>query len=135
MRLAASHHIAAERFSLWGSPLRHAGRGVWHLLVLVTLASASLGAQAPAPTSADAPRPADETREARLARADRARIRGRADATVWIVVISDYQCPFCKRWHDETEPLIDRDYIRTGDRKSTRLNSSHGYQSRMPSSA
>ena len=26
-------------------------------------------------------------------------------------------------------------YFRTKDRKSTRLNSSHGYQSRMPSSA
>ena len=26
-------------------------------------------------------------------------------------------------------------YVLTGDRKSTRLNSSHGYQSRMPSSA
>ena len=122
MRLAASRHIAAERFSLWGSPLRRAGRGVWHLFVLVTLVSAGLGAQAPAATSADAPRPADETREARLARADRARIRGRADAPVWIVVISDYQCPFYKRWHDETEPLIDRDYIRTGKAQIAYLN-------------
>lgn len=63
-----------------------------------------------------------DAREARLARADRARIRGRADASVWIVVISDYQCPFCKRWHDETEPLIDRDYIRTGKAQIAYLN-------------
>ena len=55
----------------------------------------------------------DTAKAARLARADRGRIRGRSDA-VWVVVISDYQCPFCKKWHEETAPLIERDYVRTG---------------------
>lgn len=110
---------AAMRFLLWWRP-RHRS------LALLLLTGVALGAQPPASGAGEArpgaaPEPA-ETRETRVARADRARIRGRADAPVWIVVISDYQCPFCKRWHDETEPLIDRDYIRTGKAQIAYLN-------------
>lgn len=76
-----------------------------------------LGAQS---RSAAAPA-ADTARDARLARADRARIRG-AQTGVWIVVISDFQCPFCKKWHEETEPLIERDYIRTGKAQIAYIN-------------
>ncbi|MCE9602709.1 MAG: DsbA family protein [Gemmatimonadetes bacterium] len=71
-------------------------------------ASAAPGAQAAPPSTLP-----DTAKDARIARADRGRIRGRS-GTVWVVVISDYQCPFCKKWHEETAPLIERDYVRTG---------------------
>lgn len=33
---------------------------------------------------------------------------------MWLVEISDFQCPFCKRFHDETYPAIKREYIDRG---------------------
>lgn len=75
----------------------------------------SLAAQAPsAATVAD--------RTALLRRADLARIQGSEDAPVWLVVISDFQCPFCKRWHDETAPRIIQEYVRTGKVRMAYLN-------------
>ena len=55
-------------------------------------------------------------------RADRARIRGAASAAVWLVEISDFQCPFCKQWHDETFAKIDQEYVKTGKIRMAYLN-------------
>jgi len=49
-----------------------------------------------------------------LERADAARIQGSKDAPVWIVEISDFQCPFCKMWHDSTYPGIKKQYVDAG---------------------
>ena len=38
-------------------------------------------------------------------------------------------------FHDTSFPVIPKEYLLKGDRKSTRLNSSHVSESRMPSSA
>ena len=90
------------------------------ILLRTILVLASLGALLARPSAAQAARaiapqtPAtDSTKAARLGRADRGRIRGRTEG-IWVVVISDFQCPFCKKWHEETEALIERDYVRTG---------------------
>lgn len=56
------------------------------------------------------------------ARADRARIRGAETASVWLVEISDFQCPFCKQWHDETFAKIDQEYVKTGKVRMAYLN-------------
>ena len=48
------------------------------------------------------------------AAADRGRILGSDKATVWMLIVSDFQCPFCKDWHDKTWPALDREYVRTG---------------------
>jgi protein-disulfide isomerase len=55
-------------------------------------------------------------------RADRARIRGAPTAVVWLVEISDFQCPFCKQWHDETFAKIDQEYVKTGKVRMAYLN-------------
>lgn len=39
---------------------------------------------------------------------------GKEDAPIVMVEYSDFACLFCKRFFDETEPLIKRDYIDTG---------------------
>ena len=46
--------------------------------------------------------------------ADRARIQGSDKATLWVVEVSDFQCPYCKGWHDETYLVIKRDYVDAG---------------------
>ena len=55
-------------------------------------------------------------------KADRARIRGAETAQVWLVEVSDFQCPFCKQWHDETFAKIDQEYVKTGKVRMAYLN-------------
>jgi protein-disulfide isomerase len=77
-------------------------------------ASASVAAPASAASPA-AQSKADSARDnALLERADRSRIQGDTAAPVWIVEISDFECPFCKQWHDSTYPAIVREFIRPG---------------------
>ena len=49
------------------------------------------------------------------AHADSGRIRGNRNQNVlWIVEASDFQCPFCKMWHDSTYNALVRDYVVPG---------------------
>ena len=57
-----------------------------------------------------------------LAAADKGRIAGDSAAKTWVIVASDFQCPFCKQWHDESyKPFVD-EYVRTGKVKVAYLN-------------
>ena len=48
-----------------------------------------------------------------VARADLARILGDSAAPIWIIVVSDFQCPFCKVWHDQTFDALKREFVQT----------------------
>ncbi len=40
--------------------------------------------------------------------------KGAASARVMMVEVSDYHCPFCRRFRQQTQPQIDTEYIATG---------------------
>ena len=49
-----------------------------------------------------------------LATADRSRILGADSADVWMLIVSDFQCPFCRIWHEQTYEAIAREYVQPG---------------------
>jgi protein-disulfide isomerase len=78
-----------------------------------TLWSGHRATSAPAAASAPAvapPSAADTISE----RADAGRIMGSPNVTAWIIEGSDFQCPFCKAWHDDSYAAVIKDYVTTG---------------------
>ena len=73
-------------------------------------------AAAPAPTSPGLPTDSISTM------ADQGRIRGNTAAPIWLIEVSDFQCPYCKRWHDETYQAIDKEFVQTGKVRLAFLN-------------
>jgi len=57
-----------------------------------------------------------------IARADDGRTTGRADAKVWLIEVSDFQCPYCRQWHDSTYPAIRREYVDAGKVRMAYVN-------------
>ncbi|MBI4080234.1 MAG: DsbA family protein [Candidatus Levybacteria bacterium] len=41
-------------------------------------------------------------------------VMGNANAAIKIVEFSDFECPFCRRFYEDTLPLIKKNYIDTG---------------------
>ena len=83
-----------------------------------TPAAENASPQAAAATPATTMSPQDSL----LARADAARIKGAASAPVWIVEVSDFQCPYCRIWHEETYATVVREYVETGRARLAFLN-------------
>ncbi|TFG62480.1 MAG: hypothetical protein E4H28_07605, partial [Gemmatimonadales bacterium] len=69
-------------------------------------------AAAPASAQQAAVVPADQT--AVLEAADAARSMGAVDAPIRIVEISDFECPFCAQFYNETFRAVDSLYIKSG---------------------
>lgn len=96
------------------------------LLVVPALLLAACGrkpdttpeSQASAPAPATPATPAADP----LVRADKARIMGSETAKVWMIVASDFQCPFCRAFHHETWKRIEKDYVATGKIRVAFLN-------------
>jgi len=68
-----------------------------------------------------------------IAAADQARIQGKATAAIWVVEVSDFQCPFCKMWHDSTYAILKREYVDPGKVRLAYINFPLGkHQNAMP---
>lgn len=67
-----------------------------------------------AATPAGTPAPAPGDSVALMARADAGRIIGSPSANVWLIIISDFQCPYCKTWHDDVWEPLRKEYVETG---------------------
>ena len=68
--------------------------------------------------------------DSNITRADLARIQGSASAPVWVIEVSDFQCPYCKQWHDQTYAAFRDQYVKTGKVRLAYVNfplSSHAH--------
>jgi protein-disulfide isomerase len=62
---------------------------------------------------------APDTMSAKL---DQSRILGESTAHVWFIMISDFQCPYCKQFHDESFEALRKDYVATGKVRMAYIN-------------
>jgi protein-disulfide isomerase len=76
--------------------------------------AAATATTASAATPASASAPAATKHDSISDRADRGRILGDSTAPLWVIMASDFQCPFCKQWHDADFQKIVNNYVKTG---------------------
>jgi protein-disulfide isomerase len=124
--------MRALRLSRPGSPLLRRP----HLTLVVAAAWAvSLGgcsrgddaAQAATPATARAAAApaagaATPVADTLVKRADLARIRGDSASQLWMIMISDFECPYCKMWHDSVDGPIKQEYVATGKIRQAYIN-------------
>src|SRR5512138_445663 len=66
--------------------------------------------------------------------ADKGRIAGDSAAKTWVIIASDFQCPFCKQWHEESYREFMQEYVRSGKVKVAYINFPLGqHQNAVPS--
>lgn len=64
-------------------------------------------AQTPAP-------PPGAPQDTNVTLADQARVDGRESAPLWVIIVSDFQCPYCKQWHEQTYPAFHDEFVKSG---------------------
>jgi protein-disulfide isomerase len=90
---------------------RSLARGAASLSLVLVL---GCGGKAADGESAQAPPPRSTTPDSLTTRADAARIQGSTTAPIWVIEVSDFQCPFCKTWHDSTYRALQREFVTPG---------------------
>jgi len=69
-----------------------------------------------------------------IAAADKGRIAGDSSAKTWVIIASDFQCPFCRQWHDDSYKQLMDEYVRSGKVKVAYINFPLGqHQNAVPS--
>ena len=84
--------------------------------------SSSVAASAAVASQPPASEPATKGDTALDRAADHARVQGSANAPLWVVEISDFQCPFCREWHDQSYQAIKSQYVDTGKIRLAYIN-------------
>ena len=106
------------------------GHIVLALALSVACAPAGNKSGEDATTRSDTARVAAAPPDSNITRADLARIQGSASAPLWVIEVSDFQCPYCKQWHDQTYSAFLDQYVKTGKVRLAYVNfplSSHAY--------
>jgi protein-disulfide isomerase len=68
--------------------------------------------------------------DSNITRADLARIQGSPNAPLWVIEVSDFQCPYCKQWHEQTYSAFRDEFVKTGKIRLAYVNfplNSHRY--------
>ena len=91
------------------------------LTLLSCLALAACG-RADARSAPPPPESPAQAADPRVTRADLSRISGNPAARVWILVVSDFQCPYCKEYHDQTASLVQKEFVETGKVRLAYIN-------------
>jgi protein-disulfide isomerase len=73
-------------------------------------------------TTSAATRNVTGTADPVVAAADLGRIAGDSAAKTWVIIASDFQCPFCRQWHKESYHAFLDEYVRTGKVKVAYIN-------------
>ena len=85
-------------------------------------ATAAADSTSGAPAPAAAPATASVATDSLSKAADASRIQGSPSAPIWLIEVSDFQCPYCKMWHDETYATVLDKYIKSGKVRMAYVN-------------
>lgn len=88
----------------------------------------------PRADGAGAPAAAKTANDAAISAADKGRIAGDSSAKTWVIIASDFQCPYCRQWHEESYREFMQEYVRSGKVKVAYINFPLGqHQNAVPS--
>jgi protein-disulfide isomerase len=75
-----------------------------------------------APGSSVPVQAAAPAQDSALIRADLSRIQGSPNAPLWVIEVSDFQCPFCRQWHERTYAAFRDEFVKTGKVRMAYVN-------------
>ena len=111
------------------------GAAFFAALFLAACNSQNTSPRPEASTASAAPKPTRSgSTDALIVAADKGRIAGDSAAKTWVIIASDFQCPFCRQWHTESYKQFLDEYVRTGKVKVAYINYPLGqHQNAVPS--
>src|SRR5665213_939942 len=115
----ASHAVSAVLTALGAASLVLVATACNRSAEATTRGDAKAGS---GPTGSGAAAPGSHGPDTVSAKLDQSRIIGDSTAHVWFIMISDFQCPYCKQFHDESFESLRKDYVATGKVRMAYIN-------------